>query len=534
MNSTTSSKEIRRSVPPGRRSRRPRLRTLLFAVNVVILALPLGGITVLRLYESALVRQTESELIGQAAFLVAAVRAALDRAAGSPAAAAPPGNWQPRGASLDLAIDEVRPPAPAALEAPEPADPAVVAAGRDVLPIMREAQVVTLAAIRVVDRNAVVVASTGEDLGRSIAHFEEIERSLRGETVSLLRERISDEPEPPLASISRGTGIRVFVAMPVADDGGVVGAVLLSRTPRSITQTLYGKRTEIALGALALGVVVAVLTAFTALTIARPLSRLREQARRAARGERGAVTALEHPVTADVAELSESFAAMSRALEEREDYLRGFASQVSHELKTPLAAMHGALELLLDHGESMSGDERAKFLANLAADVDRLHRLVRSLLDLARADVMKPGDERCDAVAEIERIAERARRDGLEVRVAAKARPLHVAIAAEALESAVGSLLDNAHRHAGREPAVTIEVRAADGEVEIAVADEGPGIPATDRERIFEPFFTTSRASGGTGLGLAIARAVTKAHGGKVELVASERGARFRITLPRA
>ncbi|MGH7806064.1 MAG: sensor histidine kinase [Candidatus Binatia bacterium] len=503
-------------------------------MNVVILALPLGGVTVLRLYESALVRQTESELIGQAAFLAAAHRVALARAAGATATPAPPGSWQPHSPSLDLALDEVRPPAPAALEPTAPAQPAAVAAGTDVLPIMRDAQVVTLAAIRVVDPQGVIVASTGEDLGRSIAHFEEITRALGGETVSLLRERISDEPEPPLSSISRGTGIRVFVAMPVVESGRVAGAVLLSRTPRSIGQTLWGKRTEIAIGALALGVLVAGLTIFTALTIARPLSRLREQARRAARGERGAVVPLEHPVTADVAELSESFAAMSRALEDREDYLRGFASQVSHELKTPLAAMRGALEILLDHGETMTGVERGRFLGNLAADVDRLDRLVRRLLDLARADVMKPGAEGCDAAAEVERIVERHRRDGLDVHVASTGSPLGAAIGPEALDSLVGSVLDNARQHAGPAAKVAIELRRSGGDAEIVVADDGPGIPPADRERIFEPFFTTSRASGGTGLGLAIARAVAKAHGGRIELEPSEVGSCFRIVLPRS
>ena len=100
--------------------RRPRLRTILFAVNLVILALPLGGVTVLRLYESALVRQTESELLGQAAILAAAYRAALGRARPDPARAADygvpaasewlpaEGRWQPRAATLDLALDSVR------------------------------------------------------------------------------------------------------------------------------------------------------------------------------------------------------------------------------------------------------------------------------------------------------------------------------------------------------------------------------------------------------------------------------------------
>ena len=127
--------------------RRPRLRTILFAVNLVILALPLGGVTVLRLYESALVRQTESELVGQAAILAAAYRAALARARpavtraadnGVPAAPEwlpPEERWQPRAATLDLALDTVRPRPPAAPESAPPADPAAVAAGRELMAV---------------------------------------------------------------------------------------------------------------------------------------------------------------------------------------------------------------------------------------------------------------------------------------------------------------------------------------------------------------------------------------------------------------
>src|SRR5438874_949502 len=243
-----------RSAPAERMRRRPRLRTILFAVNLVILALPLGGVTVLRLYESALVRQTESELLGQAAILAAAYRAALGRARPDPARAADygvpaalewlpaEGRWQPRAATLDLALDSVRPRPPAASESAAPADPAAVAAGRELMAVMQDAQAITLAGIRVTDFRGVVVASTGEELGRSLAEREEVARALRGEPVSLLRERVSEAPRPPLASLSRGTRVRVFVALPVLDGRRVVGAVVLSRSPRSIGETLYDKR----------------------------------------------------------------------------------------------------------------------------------------------------------------------------------------------------------------------------------------------------------------------------------------------------
>jgi len=524
--------------------RRPRLRTILFAVNLVILALPLGGVTVLRLYESALVRQTESELLGQAAILAAAYRAALGRARPDPARAADygvpaalewlpaEGRWQPRAATLDLALDSVRPRPPAASESAAPADPAGVAAGRELMAVMQDAQAITLAGIRVTDFRGVVVASTGEELGRSLAEREEVARALRGEPVSLLRERVSEAPRPPLASLSRGTRVRVFVALPVLDGRRVVGAVVLSRSPRSIGETLYDKRFHLLAGAGLLLAVVVLMTLFTSRTISRPLEAVVGQSERAARGEQGAVAPLARPITREVGRLSEAVAAMARTLEERADYIRTFASQVSHEFKAPLTAIQGAVELLRDHAGTMSAEERDRFLENLAADAQRLERMVRRLLELARADVAEPGDERADLAAVLAAIAERHRRLGIDVRLALAPRLGTVAMGEETLDTILSNLLENARQHGG--PGIGVTIRAArDGvRASVRVEDDGPGVSPGNAARVFDPFFTTARDRGGTGLGLAIVRALIAAHGGTIALVPSARGAAFQIGLP--
>src|SRR5439155_39005 len=142
---------------------------------------------------------------------------------------------------------------------------------------------------------------------------------------------------------------------------------------------------------------------------ARPLPR-GARGERAARGEQGAVAPLARPITREVARLSEAVATMARTLEERADYIRTFASQVSHEFKAPLTAIQGAVELLRDHAATMSAEERDRFLENLAADAQRLERLVRRLLELARAYVAEAGHERADLAAVLAAIAERHRR----------------------------------------------------------------------------------------------------------------------------
>jgi signal transduction histidine kinase len=538
------------SVPHGASTsapsrRRPRLRTVLVAVNLVILALPLGGVTVLRLYESALVRQTESELLGQAAFLASVYKAALLRGLrrfparaseyGVPIASEwlpAEGRWQPRTAVLDLAADAVYPRPPDAAPSTEPADPAAVAAGGEIEPVMREAQLATLAAMRVVDARGTVVASSGEDLGRSLADREEVARALRGEPVSLLRERVSDEPTPLLDSVSRGTRLRVFVAVPVVYDWRAVGAVLLSRSPRSIGQTLYGKRYHLLAGGVLLLLVVVVMSVFTSRTVSRPLEALVVQSERAARGERGAVAPLERPITREMAQLSEALARMACTLEERAEYIRGFAARVSHEFKTPLTAIQGAVELLREHGDGMSEERRRRFLDNLAADAKRLERLVVRLLELARADVASGAEQSASLPAVLDRVAVRYRELGLDVRSECPADVGAVAIGEETLDSILSNLLDNVRQHGGGGP-VKIRARRIDDEQAAAVvADEGPGISPANAARIFDPFFTTARDRGGTGLGLSIVRALLAAQGGSIALLPTARGAAFEMRLP--
>jgi signal transduction histidine kinase len=533
---------------------RPRLATVLLAITLVIALLPLGGLFVLRIYESALIRQTESELIAQGALVAASYRALFERLtvarAGKPGVPAGYGNpvtseprpqdpdtrLQPRYAVLDLATDPVLPPPEDALPAPAPPHPAAVAAGRELSTILVETQKITLAGIRVTDPAGVVVATTREELGASILHRDEVRRALAGEFVSALHWRGSaHEPRPPLDSISRGARIRVFVAVPIVHGERVIGSVLLARTPWNIGQALYGKRRELAQGAALLLAVVVAIALLASLTIGRPVRALREQARRAARGEQGAVTPLRHPGTREIAELSETVAEMARTLEARANYIADFAAQVSHEFKTPLTAMQGAVEMLREHGATMSAEERERFLDILERDTRRLSQLVRRLLELARADMAPAGaGDTADAGEVLRAAAGRPRDPALAPELHLPAQPLRAAIPADTLESILGSLLDNVRAHGGPRATASLSAAATGPDVEILVRDDGPGISAANRPRVFEPFFTTARESGGTGLGLSIARSLTRAHGGDLELLPSERGALFRLRLPLA
>ncbi|MFZ1640504.1 MAG: HAMP domain-containing sensor histidine kinase [Candidatus Contendobacter sp.] len=535
-------------------SSRPRLklRHLLLAVNLTVLWLPLLGLEALRLYESALVRQTESELIAQAAFVAASYRATLARlvpwAVADPAYGLPLAapwretnggetRWRPRPARLDLAEDAVYPPPPDTAAPSAPPDPDAQAVGQELQALLHDAQVMTLAGIAVTDPRGTVVATTGPGLGRSLTAFDEVRRALTGEPVSLLRRRVPDSAPPAIDSISRGTSLRVFVAAPIVQDQRIVATVLLWRTPIALSQVLHGKRYHLLLAAVLLLGTVVLMSVFTSFTVVRPLQALVRQARRATAGEQGAMEGLAKPVTREIADLSQAVAAMARHLEQRADYIRNFAAQVSHEFKTPLAAIRGAVELLRDHAATMTVAERERFLSHLDQDAARLDRLVRRLLELARADVMQamPTD-RAEVAAVVRRLAVRYESAGLRVTVSEPLPPVAVAMAEDVLESILSNLLDNARQHGGDTVTVTVAGPApsagSDAALLIEVSDNGPGISAANAARVFEPFFTTARSRGGTGLGLAVVRSLLTAHRGAIELGESPAGTRLRIRLP--
>lgn len=237
-------------------------------------------------------------------------------------------------------------------------------------------------------------------------------------------------------------------------------------------------------------------------------------------------------------ELSAAIHAMADALERRADYIGAFASEVSHEFKTPLSALRGALELLRDEAPGMTATERERFLAQAMADVARLDRLVRRLLELARAEAPQPRSAvaACDLGDAVRAAASRSEAAGLRVLLEGPEHPVRVGMGAEALRTVLANLLDNVRQHAG--PGATCRIawdaHLRAGEARLVLADDGRGISDGNAPRVFDRFFTTARERGGTGLGLPIARGQLEASGGAIRLLRGKPGAAFLITLPTA
>ena len=510
---------------PARRLRL-RLRTVLLTLSLSVLVLPLASLQVLRIYESVLIRQTQSSLVAQSAFAAAAYRAALNNTMpgtvtryGRPAEDTP----SVPDAALDLAESATFPPLGPGRPAPA-VDAVARTIGARLGEVLQDAATVTGAQVRIFDDDGTVVATTEGDLGLSLAHNAEVADALAGKPASLLR-RAAVEPAP-LIAISRNTAIRVYVATPVLADGRVVGGVLAARSPSTILAALYHKRwLLIQAAALVLAVVVGI-ALVAARTLVLPIRRLRQAAGRLARHETDYFVGGRPYRVIELAELAASVEAMATSLQQRARYVRDFARHVNHEFKTPIAAMRGAVELLREHIDSMTHDEARRFLDNVDADIERLDRLTMRLLELADADMAQPSDELTDVVD----VAKSLGRP--EVQVAGHCAAVFVRMARAAVEAVFKNLVDNAIECGARR----VDIRAAlEGDRALVdIKDDGPGISPGNRTRVFEPFFTTRRDLGGTGLGLPISRSLVRHAGGDLEFVPARQGTMFRITLPAA
>ncbi len=507
-----------------------RLRTILLIVLLGVAAMPVAGMVVLRVYENTLVRQTEVELVSQGAALAAAAAALWPGAAppAGPPNKARPGYYTPERTSIDLSASRALPSRPPAVFTATPAAPDALAALPALRPIIDETTRTTLASVVVLDRNGRVVLGLGE--GRSQRGLPEVAAALAGQPRTVMRRQSDYRQRYAFEWLSRASGIRLHHARPIVVAGKVVGVLLLSRSPRALFAGLYEDRGKFLIGLGGLVVILILLSGLVSRGITRPIVALSRASREVAAGQ-GDIPGTPQTAAIEIRQLYEDFRAMAEAIARRSRYLRDFAAAVSHEFKTPLAGIGGAVELLQDHGESMKPEERARFLANISADNARLTQLVTRLLDMARADMARPGSGvAADVDDAVCRVVDALGGTTLTIEPRLPAGLPPVAVPREAIETVLTVLLENSRQAGARKAVLTALVDAET--VILTVADDGPGVAEADRDRLFEPFFTSHRADGGTGLGLPIARSLLAASNGRVSLVPSQSGARFEVVLP--
>jgi signal transduction histidine kinase len=326
----------------------------------------------------------------------------------------------------------------------------------------------------------------------------------------------------------------LYTAVPVVQGGNRVGAVRVTQNVEPIDQRV---RRDV-LGLIGIGLIALVLgLAFAwvlAGTLARPLQRLAAAARRV---EAGDLEARAEPEgSTEHREVAHAFNDMTERLGQVLDAQRQFVANASHQLRTPLTG----LRLRLESAALKAGPEIGAELEAAEQEVQRLARLLTTLLTLAREGDRPPARESVslsDAVeAAAERWTDRARSAGHELTTVCRDGAVARA-SQEDLAIVLDNLIENALNYSSG-GTVTVECGRDAAEAYLAVLDEGPGLEPGEEERIFERFARGSggRASPGTGLGLALVATLARRWGGSATIANRPEGlgARAEVRLPAA
>jgi len=349
------------------------------------------------------------------------------------------------------------------------------------------------------------------------------------------------------------TGLRMVqpnpewsVATPVRDpkSGAVIGTLESSAHRRS---RLRGLTRPAAILTLLL-VLFAFPAAILARRISRPVERLTEAARRLGAGDLTARVPTRtrsrwfgRRESDELADLTRAFNDMAERIERLIAGQKELMANISHELRSPLTRIRVALELFPHNGAAQAR------LKDVEADLDELERLIEDVLTATRLEVtgLPPHPEPVEVRSLLEDLAARARLDprlGPERVRTEPGAPIELEADPTLLRRALWNLVDNAAKY-GAPPVALMAVRH-NGMIELSVSDDGPGIPAEERERVLAPFYqldrarTPGRPSRGFGLGLTLAGRVAQVHHGAITIGpaetvdGAERGCRVTLTLP--
>jgi signal transduction histidine kinase len=399
-----------------------------------------------------------------------------------------------------------------------------------------EARAVRLATQAAEDEAAAISGIIEGELDRTGMRIDDIAGRFeieRGRGADLRLELLDEKGAvlyPKGAKSATGEAGTVTVDAPIRVRGAEVGAVRVVKQTVVVQSMLADFAPTVLVISLVLGAAAALAAALIGRAIARPIEALSGFAERVSGGERTAAPPVGYG--REVTRLTRSIDSMRRQLEGR-PFVETFASDLSHELKNPVAAIRASAEIL-EEGALDEPEEARRFVARIRESTERIERLLGDLLSLARIEAR--GAESYEAV-DLRRLAETALdalgegRNRIEL---ASSGDTRVRGDASWLGRAIGNLLDNALVHSEREGAIRVNVARSGANVVVSVDSPGK-IGKHVRERVFRRFVTTRSDRGGTGLGLAIVRAVAEAHGGSAELVeAGPPRVEFQLVLPPA
>lgn len=376
-------------------------------------------------------------------------------------------------------------------------------------------------------QGTVVFDSENRAVGEDYSRWRDVARTLRGDYGARATRAVPGDDT---------SGV-MYVAAPVVVDGQIGGVLTVAKPVSTVQRFIDRAENKVLASGLLLLVLSAAVGVAVTLWVVWNVRRLRDYAlsvQGPADGEHAASTeaALAVPqVPGELGDLARAMDRMRARLEGR-DYIEGYVRALTHELKSPVAAIRGAGELLQ---EELPAADRALFADQVVQQSERLQRLIDRLLELSKLEQRQHAQVRTPVALEACASAALAH---TQARAVQRGVALHLAghgttgpWEAELVTLALTNLLDNAIDFSPPGSAVQLKI---DGTT-VAVQDAGPGVPDYALARLGERFFTTARPAGersGSGLGLAIVRRVMALHGGHMDVRNTLPGLRVTLHFP--
>ncbi|MBQ8636783.1 MAG: HAMP domain-containing protein [Clostridia bacterium] len=369
------------------------------------------------------------------------------------------------------------------------------------------------------------------------------EASLQGKVLmrDVINTAMQGEQAQTLTKSEDGNTI-MSVAVPVMVNDKITGVVYLVETIDDIDKTISYVKMNMIIFSVIISILVGMLSMGMSVVVTSRLDQFINAAKEISNGNYK--TRVNVSGDSELVELSDAMNSMCQALENVDETHKKFISDVSHELKTPLASIKLICDSIVDT-EKPDIDMIKEFLADLSNEVDRLTRIVERLLTLT-----KIGNEEeqttltpVDFVVMLNAIMNRLKPNAEAKHILLcgdfdSAQITPVLIDYDKLWEAVYNITDNAIKYTPENGTVKMVLSVTGMEISVGISDSGPGIPVEEREHIFDRFYrlddSRTRETGGTGLGLAIAKEAVLLHGGRIEVGESELGgSEFKLTIPK-
>lgn len=381
--------------------------------------------------------------------------------------------------------------------------------------------------IYVTDKNGQVIFDSfdPDNEGSDYSQWRDVFLTLNGEYGA---RSTRDDPDDEDSSV-------LYVGAPIRVNQELAGVLTVAKPTTNINSFLKSARPRILKVVVLTAMIVIVLCSIVSVWLTRPIQRLTEFARNVRDGKRVALPKLDQ---SEIGEMGQAFEEMRETLEGKK-YIEHYVNTLTHEIKSPLSAISGAVELL---EEDMLPEKRLHFLSNIRNETSRIKSFVDRMLTLSSLEARK-SLERVEPISLKELVGQVIERydgsiiaknltvqENVDERIILEGDPM-------LLNLAVSNLFKNAIDFSGNNDTIRVDGQQDLDEVRLFVRDEGPGFPEYAAARLYEKFFSLPRPDSGkksTGLGLNFVKETAQLHGGRVVLENRENGGvRACLILPR-